>query len=379
MEAPRGGSDPAVTTDAEREPLDRKLFRAPWAFDFFQAVRLLERLRPNRARVGRDARPEREAVRFRAHNSLAFPASPIQGLESPDGRAPDPAELDGPVVARVNHFGLTGPMGALPLPYTELLVRLPEPNETPRAVADFLDVFNHRLVAMLYRAWERNRPLLGHEDGTLGAFRAWLLAPLGLRDPDSRRAATIGASVPEEALLWLAPLFADRRRSLHSLVAALRDQFEETVVVEQFHPRRLRLPVEERSRLGSAELGVSTILGESVPDATSTILIRVGPLDLARHLEFQPGGPAWRRLAGLVRLFLDDQLDFAVQLVLRRQDVPGCRLGGDEAQDQGGGNGLGALGRSTWLRAGPAEEDDDQAVFRAWELEPDAPPAPVSV
>ena len=40
---------------------------------FFQAVRLLERLLPDRAPVGGDAPPSREVVRFLTKLSLAFP------------------------------------------------------------------------------------------------------------------------------------------------------------------------------------------------------------------------------------------------------------------------------------------------------------------
>ena len=56
------------------------VLREPWRFDFFQAVRLLERLvgeRAPRPPVGEDAVPGREVVRFRSLPSLSFPASPV--------------------------------------------------------------------------------------------------------------------------------------------------------------------------------------------------------------------------------------------------------------------------------------------------------------
>ena len=64
-------------------PLARTLFEEPYRFDFFQAVRLLGRLRAGREPVGGEGHPGREVVRFRARPSLAFPASEVHALDPP--------------------------------------------------------------------------------------------------------------------------------------------------------------------------------------------------------------------------------------------------------------------------------------------------------
>ena len=51
------------------------LFEEPYRFEFFQAVRLLERIEPERRPVGRYSEPASEAVRFRTRVSLSFPPS----------------------------------------------------------------------------------------------------------------------------------------------------------------------------------------------------------------------------------------------------------------------------------------------------------------
>jgi type VI secretion system protein ImpH len=90
-------------------PLIKSLFDKPYRFDFFQAVRLLERSDPRRQPVGRDGHPSREAVRFRTPVSLEFPASQIgelsPGAAEPDSRPPEMV---------VSFMGLTGPLGVLP-------------------------------------------------------------------------------------------------------------------------------------------------------------------------------------------------------------------------------------------------------------------------
>ena len=70
-----------------RSGLERRLFERGLSFDFFQAVRILQRL-VAAAPGGFAGPPGAEAVRFRAHVSLSFPASSIHDIHPRD---PGPA------------------------------------------------------------------------------------------------------------------------------------------------------------------------------------------------------------------------------------------------------------------------------------------------
>jgi predicted component of type VI protein secretion system len=70
-------------------PLDQQLVEFPYQFDFFQAVRLLGLILPDRAGVGESAKPDEELVRFKVRQSLEFPASSIHNLETEI----DPAQM----------------------------------------------------------------------------------------------------------------------------------------------------------------------------------------------------------------------------------------------------------------------------------------------
>ena len=94
-------SDPDVT----KTPLEERFRNEPHLFEFFQAVRLLERFLPDRVEVGKFAPPSSEVVRFKANSTLVFPASEIQSMTWP---------AKGPVEMMVNFMGLTGPQGVLP-------------------------------------------------------------------------------------------------------------------------------------------------------------------------------------------------------------------------------------------------------------------------
>lgn len=102
-------SDPDVSVST----VEKELRDEPYVFEFFQAVRLLERLFPGKSPVGRFNPPGSEVVRFAANSTLAFPASEVQALAWPAENAPGKM--------KVNFMGLTGPEGVMPLYYTSLL------------------------------------------------------------------------------------------------------------------------------------------------------------------------------------------------------------------------------------------------------------------
>lgn len=125
-------------------PLDQQLFEHSYEFDFFQAVRLLHLILSDRQGVGRIAKPSDEPVRFEARQSLEFPASSVHAIS---------AESDPPRMTAA-FLGLTGVQGALPHHYTEYILARAQSKDF--TLAAFLDLFNHRIVSLFYRAWEKH-------------------------------------------------------------------------------------------------------------------------------------------------------------------------------------------------------------------------------
>ena len=58
-------------------------------------------------------------------------------------------------------MGLAGTGGILPSHYTQLLID--RVREKDFGLRDFLDLFNHRLIAQFYRAWEKCHFYVGYE------------------------------------------------------------------------------------------------------------------------------------------------------------------------------------------------------------------------
>jgi type VI secretion system protein ImpH len=340
-EAPVAAADAA--TSPEARALLARLFAEPWGFEFFQAVHLLERLQPDRLPVGRFGDPQREAVRLTTSLGVAFPASEIQALDDKEGQ---------PRMA-VNFLGLTGPQGLLPLAYSLYVGERARAGD--HAMKDFLGIFDHRMLSLFYRAWEKTHVGVTHG----GESRDWLTRHLfnlvGLGGDALRGRLPLA----DEALLFYAGLLSLPTRPAAGLEQLLGDFFGVPVEVEQFVGAWYPLDQATQSELGgdesaSGQLGLGAVAGDEIWDQQSRVRVRIGPLTRRQYDAFLPGGSAHESLRALTRFYTNDQIDFETQLVLARDEVPRFQLG-DAAPLP--------LSWCTWLASAPLERDPDDTVL----------------
>jgi len=363
-----------------RSSLIEELYRRPYRFRFFQAARILERAGrreaenpryAGRSAVGGDAEPRREAVRFRAPPSLEFPPAEVAALHepaAPEGDGADAARRPpGPPELAVTFLGLTGPSGMLPQHYTELLIRDLRGKST--ALRDFLDLFNHRIISLFLRAWEKYRLAIAYERWGAGGhdpISGLLFSLVGFgtghlrgrlaADPEGR------PLIDDEALLHYCGHLAHWPRSAAALEALLTDYFERPIRVDQFQGRWLTLSDAETSSFPTAaepdgrfcRLGVDAVSGNRVWDVQSSFRIRIGPLGYDQFLRFMPDGDELIKLAHLTRLYVGPGMSFDVQLTLRREEVPFLNIGGEEPA---------RLGWNTWVKHEEFGHDPDDAVY----------------
>lgn len=330
-----------TTDEVPADALLMRLFAEPWAFEFFQAVRLLEQLQPDRAPVGAFEEPRQETVRFTTASSVAFPASELQSLE-----ASKPPRM------AVNFLGLTGPQGMLPLAYSLYVAERQRAGD--HALKSFLEIFDHRILSLFYRAWEKTHVSVSYAR----TGRDWLtrylldLVGLGTHGLQGRLA------VPDDALLAYAGLFSASSHSAAGLEQLLGDYFGVPVSLQQFVGGWYPLSRAAQSELGeesmASSLGLGAVAGDEIWDQQSRVRVRIGPLTREQYETFLPGGSAHEPLQALTRFYTNGQIDFEIQLVLTREDVPPCRL--DDAFPL-------PLSWCTWLRTTPMSRDPDDTVF----------------
>ncbi|MGE4297226.1 MAG: type VI secretion system baseplate subunit TssG [Desulfovibrionaceae bacterium] len=333
-------------------------------FGFYQAVRLLEMLRPWLRSPGEETQPDKEAVRFTSRVSFDFPASEVFEVRPP---APETGDK-GPANMEVTFMGLTGALGPMPGALTELI--LDRAKRRDFVLKDFLDIFNHRLVSLMYRVRKTRR--LGfewkHPSHSLFATYAYSLMGMGTEGLRGKPGAAVGRlAVHDGALLRYTALLANQPRSMVGLENMLSDYFGVTVRGTQFTGGWYILEPDQYTRIGMRKgannvLGESALLGGRVWEQRARFRLDVGPLDFDTYVNFLPVGEAFEPLCQLVRFYTEAELDADIRFKVKAPEARQARLGASDGS---------YLGWTAWLGAAPHEKDAAVGVtLRTWTEEP---------
>lgn len=300
---------------------------------FFATVRALQAagVAAGLAPVGQQGPPSREAVWFRPVLDLAFGPTEVAGVRQDQDT--------GRYEVATRFLSLYGTSSPLPACYTELLL-YDDPEGRVRA---FLDVFNHRLLSLFYRAFAKYR----HEmtwDGKAG-------------DPISQRLrilARLDGAHDDHGLLRHFGIWHRQPLSEGSLEDLLRCELGVPVAVRPGVRRWLEVPLHQRAWLGQTTcvLNGTVPLGDHLQAVSTTFGVHIGPLPRDVYLEFLPGGPRRAHLCRLLDRCDAANLDCLIEVAIEPAAVAPCRLGSDEVR----------LGATSWLgpdAAGAAEARGD--------------------
>jgi type VI secretion system protein ImpH len=321
------------------------LFEEGHLFDFDQALRLLESIYRTRTPVAEGVDPEREVVRLRSKIRFDFPASDIEQIDPPQG--------DGPASMSVNVMSLAGVSGPLPQWVTQ--VALDRSSRGDKGFTEFLDLFNHRLLSLLYRARKKGRAALDGRSPDRGRFAACLFALMGLGTPHTRGAL----GIPDRALLSWAGILTMRQRSMSGLERMMSSHFAVPVTIVPFRGKWQQVEDSDVTRIGEDQgqhqlLGQGAMLGRRVWDPEASFELRLGPMTRAQFAEFLPYRFCFRSAVSLVRFYVGENFGFTLRLELKAAEVPELRLG-----KKGGA----MLGWTSWLKTRPVTQDDTQVVM----------------
>jgi len=335
--------------------IDKLLFQESHRFDFYQAVRLLEMLHPDTIPVAEGSEPEKEAVRFKSRVSLAFPATDISRI-NPSSYNGGPAEMT------VNFMGLAGCTGPLPMPYTELILERTWNKDT--TFRDFLDIFNHRLISLLFRVRKAHRPGVDVTSPEKSHFARYLFCLIGL----GTKGLLGRMRVRDRSLLFYATFLTQQPRSMIGLERLLSHYFNATISGVPLCGQWRYLEEDQVTSVGVSGqnqiLGHGAILGTRLWDQQGKFQIRVGPLALRDFLNFLPIGGGFIPLCELIRFYVGDELEFEIRLLLADEEIPESRLGLPRGP---------RLGWTSWLKTGEPEVQYDQVKFSPRFSEPEEP------
>lgn len=307
-----------------------QLIAEPSRFDFYQAVYAIERQFSSEQKlwqgVGRDGFPAKELVRFKSVQHLGFPGQPISKI-TPQLPAQAGGESENKIqphalAMHVSFMGLTGPSGVMPQHYTEMVLqRLKQRDKTMR---DFFDLFNHRLISLYYRAWEKYRFACQYE--------------MSRNHDDSFSQVIRHLSGAQSTLgLYYAGAFAQQNRSARQLTQILSELLGCNVELNPLQGRWLKLGADEQSRLPMqflrqgqhAQLGRSAMLGSRVWDVSSAIDITV-KVPSGQGQSLQPGSRRYQLISAVIADFLPAALNVRLTLLGQYRDFPSAQLGANQ-------------------------------------------------
>lgn len=347
------------------ESLADRLLRRPASFDFFQWVRLQSWPRRDAAVRREGARAVAARLRFRGEMSPVFPGSEISRGRMRAERRPGAVEQR--LELFVANFALSGVLGPLPDSFAEWTrQRLAERDP---AMAEFLDIFNHRLSTLRYElkaasapAFDAVQPEDTHQAGAAGAL-------MGLSAFEGEGAAILARRVPlpRRALLALSGLVANGRKSAAQAQIVLGVYLRAAVRVEALVGAWRGIESRDRTLLGQRVLGDGAPLGRRVWVNHAAVGLHIGPVSYARlclllsdrahrpdGAHDTPFGDGYRGLVAMVHYLFDRHVDAVISIEVENADIPPAWLGRPRRlAGFGGGHGL-RLGQTGWLRGNPA-------------------------
>jgi type VI secretion system protein ImpH len=316
----------------------------PHEFTLFAALRLLEQLHSERPRLGESRRLSQDAVRLGQPPHLTFAPADVAAAAPAEG---------GTFKLEQYGFGIFGPNGPLPLHLTEYAFERAQHRGDP-SVADFVNAFQHRFIALFYRAWADGDPAVNLDRPESDRFQRYVGALLGLASPTARATANVASRVA----LGRASLFGQSSRSAEALERALSDYFGLPFRIRQFVGSWLEIPAEARTRLrprsGAGKLGAGATVGARSWQCQNRFEIQLGPVSFTLFARFLPGTVAFTELAAVVRLFTNDEWSWQLRQTLGKGEAPGVMLGRHAR-----------LGWTSWL-GGRKGRDADVVIRGDW-------------
>ena len=307
-----------------------RLQAEPWRYGFLTLLRRIgadPRIDP----VGTARRPQAEPFRLGQQPSLAFAPREIAGVGQTNGR----------LKVRLFGLGMLGPNGPLPIHVTEI-ARDREESRRDTTLVNFLDIFHHRYLTLLYRAWASAQATAGLDRPGNERFSFYVGSLTGL-DTDE-----LGhGPLPAHARLAASAHLVREARNPDGLRMTLAQYFDVPVAIEEHVFHWIELDPADCSYLGrpgTAGTMGNAMPGTRVPDRQNKFRIVMGPLDLDQYLRFTPQGADLPKLIEWVRTFVGYEFVWELELRIKARSAMPAVMGGSQR-----------LGWSGWLGPSPTD------------------------
>lgn len=302
--------------------LEKDLIQFPHDYDFYQAVYALQnqakRAGFENSAVGHDNFPSLEAVRFSVAQQVGYAGAPIHQVSE----VADSHQLE----LAVTFLGLTGMNGVLPFHYTEAILQ--RMRHKDHALRDFFDMFNHRIIALYYRSWEKYRFSIGYEQNACNPT-----------DPISVALSNL-TGAEDDLSLYFASYFKHAIRNEANLRNMLQEIVAGDVVIKTLQGEWINMADDEVTRLCSPQqpegafacLGVNSMVGGKMWDLSSKIDIVLKPHDASDFDQLKPNSVKRKIITNLVAKYLGPAVKSSLKVEADYDAIIKPRLGSAEMQ-----------------------------------------------
>jgi type VI secretion system protein ImpH len=278
--------------------LKEDILESAEAYDFYQAVKILDRLTTqDSSSTGQPSR-----LRIQPELNLDYPNSDIAEISNEDDQG---------YLMTTTFFGLYGVSSPLPGFYTEEL--LDDDWDELHSRKDMFDVIHNQVYPLLYRAWLKYK--FSHNTVELEDSKYWEiifdLAGLGdaYRQDKSRYSY----------LARYAGILGQRNKSLLGLKTLLKERLQSIAVeIKPCVKRKVSIVRHQRCMLGkqNAMLGKNACIGKEITDRNGKFLVEIGPVEPNDLLRFGDQGELIAEIKNLIHIYLVQPLAYSIILLL---------------------------------------------------------------
>jgi len=224
-----------------------------------------------------------------------------------------------------NFLGLYGISSPLPVFYTTDIISEEMDGET--SSKDFLNIINQRLYHLLFRCYTKYNQFIKVVEEKEEETLERLFCLIGLGEKELRNKIK-----NPNRLLRYTGLLTQNPKTAIGLKTILSDallQIKKRVNVDviQCVKRKAIIPDDQKIQIGKlGSLGKNTFIGSKIEDRMTKFRIQIGPMNQKFFKTFFPGKTGYNMLNELTQLYLNDALDYDIELIVKDK-INKTRLG----------------------------------------------------
>lgn len=282
--------------------LKEQLFEEGSSFNYFQLIHLLERTNAQHQQESEDSshannkEPKLLEWKMSADLDSAFAVSEIRDIQVRQEKTSRDIEGDETednqsqqakfsLVAKTANYCIGGHLGPLPENYTDWIRE--QQREGRHAMADFLDIFNHRINLLRYEAKQSSAIALDHHQPEDSLVAPGISAVMGMLGIDLFEQIPLS----KRSIMSISGLLATRRVSAHVIQRLLKKCFKIETKVTDVQAIWRDTVADQHWRLGQSgvsNLGELCLLGQKNLDMQGKIRIDIGPVPIQIYLALMP-------------------------------------------------------------------------------------------